>query len=290
MMEFFDTAPWALSLLTGLLGLVIGSFLNVVIHRLPIMLERDWRRECQMFLGLETESPASTEPFNLAVPGSQCPYCSKPISALENIPVLSYLWLKGRCSGCHESIPLRYPAIELLTALLSFAVAYRFGATVQMVAALGLTWCLVALSGIDIDRQLLPDVITLPVLWLGLLLSVFGLFTDSTASILGAVAGYMALWLIYQTFKRLTGKEGMGYGDFKLLALLGAWLGWSALPLIVILSSVVGAVSGILMMLLLRHDHRMPIPFGPYLAAAGWLAMLWGEDLNALYLGWIAPV
>ena len=290
MMEFFDTAPWALSLLTGLLGLVIGSFLNVVIHRLPIMLERDWRRECQMFLGLETESPASTEPFNLAVPGSQCPYCSKPISALENIPVLSYLWLKGRCSGCHASIPLRYPAIELLTALLSFAVAYRFGATVQMVAALGLTWCLVALSGIDIDRQLLPDVITLPVLWLGLLLSVFGLFTDSTASILGAVAGYMALWLIYQTFKRLTGKEGMGYGDFKLLALLGAWLGWSALPLIVILSSVVGAVSGILMMLLLRHDHRMPIPFGPYLAAAGWLAMLWGEDLNALYLGWIAPV
>lgn len=289
MMEFFDTAPWALSLLTGLLGLVIGSFLNVVIHRLPIMLERDWRRECQMFLGLETESPASTEPFNLAVPGSQCPYCSKPISALENIPVLSYLWLKGRCSGCHASIPLRYPAIELLTALLSFAVAYRFGATVQMVAALGLTWCLVALSGIDIDRQLLPDVITLPVLWLGLLLSVFGLFTDSTASILGAVAGYMALWLIYQTFKRLTGKEGMGYGDFKLLALLGAWLGWSALPLIVILSSVVGAVSGILMMLLLRHDHRMPIPFGPYLAAAGWLAMLWGEDLNALYLGWIAP-
>ena len=290
MMEFFDTAPWALSLLTGLLGLVIGSFLNVVIHRLPIMLERDWRRECQMFLGLETESPASTEPFNLAVPGSQCPYCSKPISALENIPVLSYLWLKGRCSGCHASIPLRYPAIELLTALLSFAVAYRFGATVQMVAALGLTWCLVALSGIDIDRQLLPDVITLPMLWLGLLLSVFGLFTDSTASILGAVAGYMALWLIYQTFKRLTGKEGMGYGDFKLLALLGAWLGWSALPLIVILSSVVGAVSGILMMLLLRHDHRMPIPFGPYLAAAGWLAMLWGEDLNALYLGWIAPV
>ena len=289
MMEFFDTAPWALSLLTGLLGLVIGSFLNVVIHRLPIMLERDWRRECQMFLGLETESPASTEPFNLAVPGSQCPYCSKPISALENIPVLSYLWLKGRCSGCHASIPLRYPAIELLTALLSFAVAYRFGATVQMVAALGLTWCLVALSGIDIDRQLLPDVITLPMLWLGLLLSVFGLFTDSTASILGAVAGYMALWLIYQTFKRLTGKEGMGYGDFKLLALLGAWLGWSALPLIVILSSVVGAVSGILMMLLLRHDHRMPIPFGPYLAAAGWLAMLWGEDLNALYLGWIAP-
>ena len=286
MLHDYAVAPAAFSLAIGALGLVIGSFINVVIHRLPLMLEREWRRECRQFLELAEEAPAEPA-FNLAVPGSHCPHCRKAIGPLENIPVVSYLLLKGRCSGCEARISLRYPAIELLSALLSFAVAWRFGPTAQMVAALALTWALLALSGIDLDRQLLPDVITLPMLWLGLLLSVANVFTDSTSSIIGAAAGYLALWLVYQLFKRLTGKEGMGYGDFKLLALLGAWLGWAYLPLIVILSSVVGAVTGILMIVLLRRDHRAPMPFGPYLAAAGWVALVWGDALNGLYLGWL---
>lgn len=290
MMTNFTTEPLVLGLLAALLGLVIGSFLNVVVHRLPIMLERGWRRDCRQFLELELEAPAVDAPFNLAAPGSRCPQCGKPIGMLENIPLLSYLWLRGRCSGCKARISPRYPAIELLTAVLSFAVAVRFGPTWPMLMGLILTWGLVTLSGIDIDQQLLPDVITLPGLWLGLLLSVFHVFTDSASSIIGAVAGYLILWTIYQLFKRLTGKEGMGYGDFKLLALLGAWLGWAYLPLIVILSSVVGAVIGLLMILLLKRDQQAPIPFGPYLAAAGWLALIWGDRLNALYLGWLAPV
>lgn len=279
----------ALAWLAGLLGLIIGSFLNVVIHRLPRMLERDWRRDCRQFLELEPEAPTDDEPFSLAAPGSHCPHCHKPIGMLENVPVLSYLWLKGRCSSCQMRISPRYPAIELLTAALSFAVALRFGPNWPMVMGLVLTWGLVALSFIDIDRQLLPDVITLPGLWLGLLLSVFHVFTDCASSIIGAVTGYLVLWTIYRVFKRLTGKEGMGHGDFKLLALLGAWLGWAYLPLIVILSSVVGAVSGILLILLLKRDHRAPMPFGPFLAAAGWLALVWGDRLTALYLGGLAP-
>lgn len=288
MNAMFQSVPVVFCLAIGSLGLLVGSFLNVVIHRLPIMLERDWRRECRTFLGLDPGTVAAEEPFNLAVPGSRCPHCGKPIGVFENIPLLSYLYLKGRCSGCDTLISPRYPVVELLTAVLSFAVAARFGPTLPMLAALVLTWALVALSFIDIDQQLLPDVITLPMLWLGLLLSVFHVFTDSTSSIIGAVAGYLILWTIYWLFKRLTGKEGMGYGDFKLLALLGAWLGWSYLPLIVIASSVVGAVAGMLMIFLLRRDHRVPMPFGPYLAAAGWLALLWGDWLNALYLGWLA--
>lgn len=288
MLDVFESASLAFQLAIGFLGLLVGSFLNVVIHRLPIMLERDWRRECRAFLGLDSEMAAADEPFNLAVPGSQCPHCGKAIGVMENIPLLSYLHLRGRCSGCQTPISPRYPAVELLTAVLSFAVAARFGPTVPMLAALVLTWTLVALSFIDIDQQLLPDAITLPVLWLGLWLSVFNIFTDSTSSIIGAVTGYLILWTIYQLFKRLTGKDGMGYGDFKLLALLGAWLGWNYLPLIVIVSSVLGALAGILMILLLRRDHRVPMPFGPYLAAAGWLALLWGDWLNALYLGWLA--
>jgi len=265
--------------------LVIGSFLNVVVHRLPIMLESQWRRECRQFLEIaENESDAIIKPFNLAVPGSHCPECRKPLSILENIPLLSYVALGGRCSGCRARISLRYPVIETLSAVLSVMVAWQFGPTVQMLAALLLTWSLLALSMIDMDCQLLPDVITLPMLWLGLIASVLTLFVDSDASILGVVFGYLSLWLVYWLFKLLTGKEGMGYGDFKLLAMLGAWLGWASLPMIILFSSVVGAVSGLGMILFLKRDHRLPIPFGPYLAVAGWLVLMWGDELNACYL------
>ena len=277
--------PIILPVVGGLLGLVIGSFLNVVVHRLPIMLESQWRRECRQFLEIaENESDAIIKPFNLAVPGSHCPECRKPLSILENIPLLSYVALGGRCSGCRARISLRYPVIETLSAVLSVMVAWQFGPTVQMLAALLLTWSLLALSMIDMDCRLLPDVITLPMLWLGLIASVLTLFVDSDASILGVVFGYLSLWLVYWLFKLLTGKEGMGYGDFKLLAMLGAWLGWASLPMIILFSSVVGAVSGLGMILFLKRDHRLPIPFGPYLAVAGWLVLMWGDELNACYL------
>lgn len=270
--------------LVGFLGLMVGSFLNVVIHRLPIMLEHSWRSECRAFLGVAADDPPA-EPYNLMVPRSRCPQCGKLIAAHENIPVISYLLLRGRCAGCGTRISPRYPAVEMLTALLSLAVASQFGPTVQTATALGLTWSLVALSFIDLDKQLLPDAITLPVLWGGLLLSLFGVFTDSASSILGAVFGYLSLWSVFHLFKLATGKEGMGYGDFKLLALLGAWLGWGKLPAIVLMSSVVGAIFGIAMIALARHDHRVPIPFGPYLAIAGWIALVWGDELNSAYLG-----
>lgn len=292
MLEIFTTYPAVFVASVALSGLIVGSFLNVVIHRLPIMLEREWRRDCQQFLGQDTETsvPAETESsWNLIWPGSHCPHCAKTLAVHENIPVLSYLWLRGRCSACHAAISPRYPAVELLSALLSAVVAHRFGPEVQALPALVLTWSLLALSFIDAEHQLLPDVITLPILWLGLLLSVFRVFTDSTAAILGAVAGYLSLWLVYQLFKWLTGREGMGHGDFKLLALLGAWLGWAHLPQIILLSSLVGAVAGLTLIALTRRDHRQPIPYGPYLAAAGWIALIWGDWINATYLGYIAP-
>lgn len=267
----------------GVLGLMVGSFLNVVIHRLPIMLERNWRRECRAFLEPEPE-PEPAQPYNLLVPGSRCPHCDRPIRAWENIPIVSFLLLKGRCKGCRTPIPFRYPAIEALTALISIAVAWHFGFTWQTASALILSWSLVCLSFIDFDRQLLPDAITLPVLWTGLFLSLFNIFTDSVSSILGAIFGYISLWLVYHVFRLATGKEGMGYGDFKLLAMLGAWLGWSLLPAVVLLSSLVGAVIGITMVAVFRHDRSIPIPFGPYLAIAGWIALMWGHDINAAYL------
>ena len=292
MLEIFTTYPAIFVASVALSGLIVGSFLNVVIHRLPIMLEREWRRDCQQFLGQDTETnvPAETEsPWNLIWPGSHCPHCAKPLAVHENIPVLSYLWLRGRCSACHVAISPRYPAVELLSALLSAVVAHRFGPEAHVLPALALTWSLLALSFIDAEHQLLPDVITLPMLWLGLLLSVFRVFTDSTAAILGAAAGYLSLWLVYQLFKWLTGREGMGHGDFKLLALLGAWLGWAHLPQIILLSSLVGAVAGLTLIALTRRDHRQPIPYGPYLAAAGWIALIWGDWINATYLGYVAP-
>ncbi len=268
----------------ALAGLVTGSFLNVVIYRLPLMMERDWQQQCRELN--EEQEGAESPPFNLNTPGSHCPQCKHKISPLENIPVVSYLVLGGKCSECGAAISPRYPLVEAGTAVLSVIVAWYFGATWQALGALVLTWALIALSLIDYDVQLLPDSITLPFIWLGLLLSLMGVFTDPTSAIIGAVAGYLALWSVYQIFKRLTGKEGMGYGDFKLLALFGAWLGWQFLPQIILLSSVVGAVIGMTLILARGRDRNIPIPFGPYLAIAGWISLIWGNDINQAYLNW----
>ena len=267
----------------GALGLVVGSFLNVVIYRLPVMMERSWNRECREHAGVSADTDEQQR-FNLLTPASRCPQCDHRISALENIPLISYLFLKGRCSGCGTSISIRYPAVELATAILSVVTALHFGYSLQTVAALGFTWALIALFLIDFDHQILPDSITLPLLWTGLLLSLFNLFVDSHNSIVGAIAGYLALWTIFHAFKLLTGKEGMGYGDFKLLGALGAWVGWQSLPVVILFSSVVGAAIGITLMLFKGRDHSQPMPFGPFLAAAGWMTLLWGNDIISLYL------
>ncbi len=264
----------------GLFGLFFGSFLNVLIYRLPVMMQRSWRQQCQELLEQDIEQH---ERFNLAVPASRCPSCGHKIGALENIPVLSYLVQKGRCKHCSTKISPRYPAIELLTAVISAVVASQLGFGWPLVFALLLSWALIALTFIDFDHQLLPDDITLPLLWLGLLLSVFNVFTDMQSSIIGAVAGYLSLWSVYQLFKLITGKEGMGYGDFKLLALFGSWFGWQVLPVVILLSSLVGAVVGVTLILFLGRDRQLPIPFGPYLAAAGWIAMLWGDAIVGGY-------
>lgn len=275
-------SPILLIALIFLLGLMVGSFLNVVIYRLPIMMQRDWRQECLAYLQLPAETAAET--FNLSWPRSHCPVCKTEIKAYQNIPVLSYLLLGGKCSQCKTVIGARYPLIEALTGVCSALIAWRFGYGLELLFGLILTWSLIALSFIDIDQQLLPDSITLPMLWLGLFLSLFSIYTDSHASIIGAVAGYLSLWCVFHVFKLLTGKEGMGYGDFKLLALFGAWLGWQFLPMIILLSSLVGTVIGIGMIVFRQHDASKPIPFGPYLAAAGWLALVWGNDINGFYL------
>jgi leader peptidase (prepilin peptidase) / N-methyltransferase len=277
------SSPTALYVLTLILGLIIGSFLNVVIYRLPRMLERSWRGECAALLGVEQPSE---EALGLAYPASRCPHCGHPIRPWENIPVLSWLLLRGRCSACAAPIGLRYPLTELAAALLALVVVAHFGPTWQAAAALPLTWALLTLGLIDLDTKLLPDVITLPLLWLGLLLSLAGLFSDPQAAILGAALGYLALWGVFHLFRLATGKEGMGYGDFKLLAMLGAWLGWQHLPQIIILSALVGASVGVLLILLRRHHYDIPIPFGPYLAAAGWISLLWGDAINRAYLLW----
>ncbi|BCG64632.1 MAG: leader peptidase/N-methyltransferase [Methyloprofundus sp.] len=279
-------SPILITLLAGIVGLLVGSFLNVVIYRLPIMMQRGWRNECEEFLELPI-TKHTPEIFNLSLPRSHCPQCEKGIKAYQNIPVFSYLFLRGKCANCGAGISIRYPFVEALTAVLSMVVAYQLGGQLATLFALLLTWSLIVLSGIDFDKQLLPDSITLPMLWLGILLSLFNVFADPTASIIGAIAGYLILWSIYQLFKLLTGKEGMGYGDFKLLALFGAWLGWQYLPLIILLSSLVGATIGVTMIIFLGRDKSIPIPFGPYLAIAGWIALLWGEQLNMLYLTYV---
>jgi leader peptidase (prepilin peptidase)/N-methyltransferase len=284
-LDILLTNPYFLTALVCLVGLLVGSFLNVVIYRLPIMMQRNWRKECTEYLQINSaEMESQEEPFNLVLPLSRCPNCKTPIKPYQNIPVISYLFLKGQCATCSNPISSRYPMIEAFTAITSAIVAWHFGYTPQTVFALMLTWSLITLSFIDIDHQLLPDNITLPMLWLGLFLSLFGFFTDTHAGIIGVIAGYTSLWAVYHLFKLATGKEGMGYGDFKLLALFGAWLGWQYLPVIILLSSLVGAIIGLSMIIIVKRDHNIPIPFGPYLAAAGWIALLWGNDLNQFYL------
>jgi leader peptidase (prepilin peptidase)/N-methyltransferase len=267
---------------TIFLGLLIGSFLNVVIHRLPRMMERDWAAQCAELRG---EPPAPAEPFSLVRPRSRCPHCSRPVGALENIPVLSFLFLRGRCRGCGKPISWRYPIVEALTGILFGTVAWKLGPGLAAWAAMAFVGAMIALTFIDFDTQLLPDDITLPLLWAGLLLNVWGTYTDLTSAVIGAMAGYLSLWLVYWLFKLATGKEGMGYGDFKLLAAIGAWLGWQILPLTILLSSLVGALVGVSLIVMAKHGRNVPIPFGPYLATAGIVALLWGKFLNQAYLG-----
>jgi leader peptidase (prepilin peptidase)/N-methyltransferase len=268
----------------GLLGLCVGSFLNVVIHRLPKIMEMEWQAQCAELRG-ETVSPDAV-PLSLAKPRSRCPACGHQITAIENIPLISYLLiLRGKCSGCHARISPRYPIIEAVTGLLSAYVAWHFGPTLQAAGALALVWALIALSAIDLDTQLLPDSITLPLLWLGLAFNLWAAYSDLSSAVVGAMLGYMALWSVFWLFKLATGKEGMGYGDFKLLAALGAWLGWQMLPAIILLSSVVGATVGITLIVATRHGRNVPIPFGPYLAAAGVIALFWGASITQSYLG-----
>lgn len=267
-----------------LLGLLIGSFLNVVIYRLPLMMQREWREFCAELA--EQPAPAK-EVFNLITPRSRCTACAGPVRAIDNIPLVSYLLLRGKCHHCGAPISLRYPVIEALTGALSGYIAWRFGVSFATLAALLFCWALIALTFIDADTQLLPDQITQPLIWLGLLVNLGGVFTDIQTALIGAVAGYLVLWSVYWLFKLVTGKEGMGYGDFKLLAAIGAWLGWQLLPVVILLSSLVGAIVGISLIVFARHARSQPIPFGPYLAGGGVIALLWGQDLTQAYLNWL---
>ncbi|GHG72207.1 type 4 prepilin-like proteins leader peptide-processing enzyme [Alishewanella longhuensis] len=290
MIEFLavlQQMPWLFISIVALFSLVVGSFLNVLIYRLPIMMEREWQSEFKAYFQ-QAQEQGAVATFNLAVPRSACPSCNTPIAAYDNIPLLSWLVLKGRCRHCQAAISTRYPAVELLTAVLSATIAWQQGPTLTAALLIFLTWGLIALSFIDIDKMLLPDQLTLPLLWLVLLFSLSdaALVTPAQA-ILGAAAGYLSLWLVYWAFKILTGKEGMGYGDFKLLAIFGALLGWQQLPLIILLSSLVGAIIGTSLLAIQGKDKATPIPFGPYIAAAGWIAMLWGEQITGLYLGYL---
>lgn len=263
------------------LGAVVGSFLNVVIYRLPVMMQREWRHDCLEFL--EQANETETEKFNLSVPRSRCGNCGHQITLLENIPIISYLVLGGKCSSCKASISPQYPLVEVFTGIASVIIGWYFGVSIQTLAALFLTWCLIAASGIDIGHKLLPDNITLPLLWLGILLSFFDVFVSLEDSVIGAMAGYLSLWTVFMLFKIVTGKEGMGHGDFKLLAMLGAWLGWQPLFVVILTSSVVGATVGISMILLKKTERGTQIPFGPYLAAAGWITLIWGYELMHFY-------
>lgn len=282
MLDTLNQNTWLLLTSLLLFGLVVGSFLNVVIHRLPLMMESRWRRDCCELL--EVEGAKEDIPLTLSTPNSHCPQCKAAIRPWQNIPVVSYLALGGKCANCGVSISKRYPIIELITGLLTLCLGFYIDASAALLGAVLLTWALLALTMIDIDHQLLPDDITLPLLWLGLLFNLWGCFVPLQDAVIGAIIGYLALWSVYWLFKLVTGKEGMGYGDFKLLAALGAWLGWEALPMIILLSSVVGAVVGIALMIIKQHGREIPMPFGPYLAAAGWIALVWGNEIMALYL------
>ncbi|QJD59067.1 prepilin peptidase [Pseudomonas sp. gcc21] len=283
LIDYLASHVLAFVLLAGLLGLVIGSFLNVVIHRLPRMMERDWRIQAREILEPETEHPAEPT-YNLVLPHSHCPHCQTEIKAWQNVPVVSYVFLRGRCAQCKTRISPRYPLVELLTAVLSMVVAWQLGFGWAAAGLIFLTWGLIALSLIDADTQLLPDVIVLPLLWLGLIVNSFGVYTDLSTALWGAVFGYLSLWSVYWLFKLVTGKEGMGYGDFKLLAMLGAWGGWQVLPLTILLSSLVGAILGIIILKSRGDSNATPLPFGPYLAIAGWIALIWGDTITGTYL------
>jgi leader peptidase (prepilin peptidase)/N-methyltransferase len=282
LIEVMASHALAFVLLVLLVGLLIGSFLNVVIYRLPKMMQRDWEMQAREVLGLPAAEPSA--PFNLLLPNSSCPHCAHEIRPWENIPLISWLLLRGKCSACKAPISRRYPLVELSCGLLSAYIAWHFGFTWQAGSMLLLTWGLLAMSLIDADHQLLPDSLVLPLLWLGLIVNHFGLFVSLEDALWGAIIGYLSLWSVYWLFKLLTGKEGMGYGDFKLLAMLGAWGGWQVVPLTILLSSVVGAVLGSIMLRLRNAETSTPIPFGPYLALAGWIALLWGEQITSRYL------
>ena len=277
-----QTAPILFISLCATIGLMVGSFLNVVILRLPKMMEREWHQQCAELRG---ETIETLPPLSIAKPRSACPHCQHKITALENIPILSYPVLRGRCSQCNTSISPRYPIIEALTGIISGFVAWNFGYGFLALAALIFVWAMIALAFIDIDTQLLPDDITLPLLWAGLLVNLGDGFTDIRSAIIGAVSGFLALWSVYWCFKIATGKEGMGYGDFKLLAVIGAWFGWKMLPLVILISSLVGAVVGIGLIVITKHGRNVPIPFGPYLVGGGLIALFWGNQLNHTYLG-----
>lgn len=296
-----DIYPWLFMLLSFIFAAAIGSFLNVVIHRLPVMLKREWQQECQGYLEqyhADTLSPEQLstlgkvndgypEKYNLVIPGSACPQCGHKIKAWQNMPILSWLFLRGKCASCQKAIPARYPLVELFTGIAVAVLAWHFGPSMQFVFATILTFALIALTFIDLDEMLLPDQITLPLLWLGLLINSQGVFSDLSDAVIGATAGYLSLWSIFWLFKLLTGKEGMGYGDFKLLAVFGAWLGWQLLPLTILLSSLVGAIVGITLIISKRINVGNPIPFGPYIALAGWIAMIWGTDIISWYLNYL---
>lgn len=283
LIDYLAASPVAWIIVAGLLGLLVGSFLNVVIYRLPIIMQREWAEQCAELTGETSQSQAT---FSLSTPRSACPHCGHAITALENIPVISYLFLGGKCKNCRTPISIRYPIIEAISACMSAIIAWHYGFDWNAIGALFLSWALIALTFIDVDHQLLPDKITLPLIWLGLAFNHADVYTDLHSSVIGAIAGYLSLWSIYHLFKLVTGKEGMGYGDFKLLAALGAWMGWQALPMIVLLSSFVGAAIGITLVLLKNHQREIPIPFGPYLAIAGWIALVWGDTINSAYLHW----
>ncbi len=303
-LDFLSASPGLLALVCLLLGLMVGSFLNVVVHRLPVMLRRDWRAQSVEILdewAQEEAAPSAVKQvssslkalaqpatrYNLVGPRSKCPACDRSIRAWENIPLLSYVALRGRCAGCKARISPRYPLLEAFTGLVSAYVGWRFGFTPAALGALIFTWALIAASCIDLDTQFLPDDITLPLLWAGLLFNLWGTFTSLESAVIGAAAGYLSLWSVYWAFKLATGKEGMGYGDFKLLAAIGAFLGWKMLPAVILLSSLVGAAVGIALIVLARHGRQVPIPFGPYLAAAGLIALFFGESINRAYLDYL---
>jgi leader peptidase (prepilin peptidase)/N-methyltransferase len=291
MLELFTDSALLFVAVVFAFCLAIGSFLNVVIYRLPIMMEREWREQCAEFTRTPPDSDLPKGRFDLVMPRSRCSSCGQVIKSWQNIPVVSYLFLGGKCANCGDSISARYPVVEMLTAVLAAICAWRFGVGWEALMAILMTLALVPIAFIDADTQLIPDSIVLPLMWVGLAMSLYApvegadaLFIEPGDALIGAMAGYLSLWTVYQLFKLVTGKEGMGYGDFKLLAALGAWLGWQQLPMIILMSAVVGAIVGITLMILRKHERNVPIPFGPYLAAAGWIAMLWGDTIMNTYL------